>query len=340
MTPHDPSDSFTPEYRGAYRIFDRTRIRPYPIAERANKTDLDSLVRPGSLPEGPADRRDDIREVAERVADAHRRGAPVVWMMGAHLVKLGLAPLVVDLIRRRVVTLLAVQGAVTIHDFEFAMIGATSEKVPDALPRGRFGLADETGRWMSAAYREGFRRGIGQGEALGRVILGDLLPDAPDFPYRDGSLLAACAAEGIPATVHATLGTDIVDQHPAADGAARGGTSYLDFLVFTAEIERMHEDPGTVLNVGSAVTLPEVLLKAVSMCANVGAPPQGIFTANLDLLDLPAHEEDDRKPFYYRRDNKSVVSRIPRAFGGRGIHVPGDFRETLPALHRLIIERT
>lgn len=324
------------EYAGRYPMFDFSRITTCPLAERNNTLTLDRLKHPESAA-GAADRfpHDDLRRVVEHMLSARERDLPVIFFTGAHQLKLGFSPLVIDLMKRGVITLLACNGAVTIHDFELALIGETSENVPSALPEGSFGMAHETGVNMNAALIAGNEERIGYGEAFGRLIAtGE--PLGLDCPHRDISLLGSAWELGIPATVHATIGTDIIDQHPNFDGAAKGGCSGRDFGIFAQHVTGL-AGGGVVLNVGSAVTGPEVLLKTVSMAANIGCPPRGLITANFDLraASWDANIHPSQAGFYYR-DMKSVVTRIPEAFGGHGYMVQGNFLDTMPALYDLL----
>jgi len=326
------------QYKGAYEFFDAARISPYPIAERPNKVTLDNLVRLDGLTV-PDRLMDDaaLVAVAEAIADARTKGNPVILFIGAHPVKLGLSPIVLDLMERGALTHVAGTGATAIHDFELALIGETSENVPNALPHGRFGMARETGHYMNAAIVAGFQRGLGLGESLGRLILGEPMPERVECQHPEVSIFAAGVRLGIPVTVHVGIGTDIIDQHPGFDGAAKGGTSGFDFGVYVASVAKL-TGGGVVLNVGSAVTGPEVFLKAVSMAANVGSPPKGIVTANFDMRPVVSKDvADEDKPTYYFRDNKSIVTRIPAAFGGTGHYVCGHFRQTLPAFYEKLI---
>jgi hypothetical protein len=319
------------DYHGSYPFFDFGRVRTYPIAERPNTLRGDALVWPDALRAEAPSPREDVEHVAEHVVEARRAGRAVFWMMGAHSIKLGHSPLMVDLVRRGLITHVATQGAGAIHDFELALIGETSENVPRALPEGQFGMAAETGRYMNDALREAWRLGLGFGEALARMILGEAMPYRVEFRHPDWSVLAAAHEAGVAPTVHCSIGTDITDQHPGFDGGAKGGCSGLDFGVFTAAVCGLAG--GVVLNVGSAVILPEVLLKAVSMAANVGSPPDGMLTADFDIRPAdPAAEADPGAPDYYFRDLKSVVVRIPRAFGGHGHYIQGNFMQTVPQL--------
>jgi hypothetical protein len=224
-----------------------------------------------------------------------------------------------------------------IHDLELALVGRTSEDVPRALPEGRFGFARETSRLINGALTCGERLKIGAGEALGRLILGEPMPDSVDFPHRELSLPAAGMRLNLPVTMHASIGTDIIDMHPTFDPAAKGGCSGRDFAIFCAEVERMTAG-GVFINVGSAIVGPEVFLKACSMCANVGSAPKGIVTASFDIrpADPKAAAGDERAAGYYARDVKSVVVRIPAAFGGRGHYVQGDHLQTVPALYQAL----
>ena len=326
------------EYKGAYECFDLSKITTRPIAQRANKVKLDDLVdltRLSASGEVMADSA--LAAVAEAVRAARADGKPVICFVGAHPVKLGLSPIIIDLMERGMLTHVAGNGATAIHDFELALIGETSENVPNALPQGTFGMAHETGKHINDAIAAGFRRGLGLGESLGRMILGEPMPERVSFEHPENSIFAAGVRLGMPVTVHVGIGADIIDQHPGFDGAAKGGTSGFDFRVYAASVARL-VDGGVVLNIGSAVTGPEVFLKAVSMAANVGRAPNGIVTANFDLR--PAVREDvadEDKPTYYFRDHKSVVTRIPAAFNGAGHHVQGNFKETLPALYKSLL---
>ena len=327
------------EYAGKFRFFDYGRIRTYPISERPNKVKLNDLIDPVKVLSEPL-RFDtpEIRDVARSIVSCAAEKKPVIWMTGAHATKLGLSPLLIDLVKRGFISLVAMNGANTIHDFELALLTQTSEDVPNALPEGRFGMAYETGTYMNDAINHGNTLKLGQGESLARMILGEEFPYRVAFKRPDLSLVATCYRAGIPATVHVGMGTDIIDQHPSADGEGKGGTSARDFGIFAAEVERMTQG-GVFLNIGSAVTGPEIFLKAVSMAANVGHVPDRIITADFDLRPANLEEaRDDSKAAYYFRDIKSVVTRIPEAFNGKGYYINGLFQETIPALYKLIVD--
>lgn len=324
------------DYSGRYPTFDFSQVRTYPLANRPNVLKLDGLVRLEDL--AGAARRwpcQPLEDVARAILLARKSDLPVICFSGAHSIKLGFSPLFIDLMRRGIITLFATNGAGSIHDFELALIGETSEDVPNALPQGLFGMAEETGRCMNEALQAGHRERLGYGESMGRMIATGW-PMGLACPHREVSILGQAYLLSVPTTVHATIGTDIIDQHPLFDGAAKGGTSGRDFGLFTHMVTRL-AGGGVVLNVGSAVTGPEVLLKAVSMAANVGKPPEGLITANFDLRSPTATwASDPSQANYYFRDQKSVVTRIPQAFGGTGYMVEGNFLDSLPALYDLL----
>jgi hypothetical protein len=341
------------DYRGKYKVFDGSKIRTYPLSTRVNKVTLKDIVLPadvGNLAiELPGKTRSCIEAVAQAVVSARKAGSPVIIFTGAHLIKNGLAVLLIDLVKRGVVTLVAGNAAAAIHDFELALMGQTSENVPDALGRGEFGMAYEFA-YINAAISFGNKQKLGFGETLGRMICDEdfrrgvlsLLPGknlADGFLHPDVSVLAACYKTDVPFTVHAGIGTDVTDQHPSFDGQAKGGCSGRDFLILANEVAKF-VDGGVFLNVGSAVTGPEVFLKAVSMAANIGNVPRRLITADFDLRDYsPEQMTDESSQGYYFRDQKSVVTRIPQAFSGRGYYVQGDQKQTIPLLYKRILEQ-
>lgn len=340
------------EYAGRYKAFDSSRIATYPLVGRSNKVTLDDLIFPGGLDalnlDVPEQTARDIGTVAEAIVAARRAKKPVILFTGAHLIKNGLGPLLADLVERRFVTLVAGNAATTIHDFELALIGQTSENVPAALGQGQFGMAYEFA-YINMALSAGNQQKLGYGETLGRTICDEAFgkqvlalaatEGSPrTFAHPETSVLAACYRHEVPFTVHVGIGTDVIDQHPSFDGQAKGGCAGRDFLIYTHEITRLTAG-GVVLNIGSAVTGPEVLLKAVSMAANAGTAPHGILTVDFDLRRHdPDQMADDTAQGYYFRDQKSVVTRIPQAFGGRGLYVQGDQRATFPRLYQAILK--
>lgn len=340
------------QYNGKYKIFDAAAISPYPLKARKNKVTLDKLIDPAKLTDGDTNLDSktsrQINNLAQAIVHARGRGKPVVVFTGAHLIKNGLSPVLIDLAQRDLLTLIAGNGATAIHDFELALIGATSEDVPDALGRGRFGMAHEFA-YINRAISLGQQMKLGLGESLGQMIcqsdfrqkvLAELQTnDGPrDFPFANVSLLATCYQKNIPFTIHVGIGTDVIDQHPSFDPSAKGACSGRDFLIFAEHITRFTTG-GVFLNIGSAVTGPEVLLKAVSMAANVGLGPSDILTANFDLKPFqPASLTDESAPGYYYRDLKSILTRIPKAFSGRGCYIQGNQLQTIPALYAAILK--
>jgi hypothetical protein len=341
------------DYQGRYNIFDLNRISTYPLKTRANKVTLDDLVRPEDidkltiqLPEGTCQ---NIEVIARAIIEARNFNKPVILFTGAHLIKNGLGLLLADLVRHRLVSLVAGNGATAIHDFELALIGQTSENVPDALGKGRFGMAYEFA-YFNYALSVGDQYKLGCGESLGRMICDKEFRDkvfaltadgnaSKKFAHPQVSVLAACYENTVPFTAHVGIGTDVIDQHPSFDGRAKGGCSGRDFLIYTQEISQL-TDGGVVLNIGSAVTGPEVLLKAVSVAANAGNVPRNIITADFDLRQHDARAmSDESGQGYYYRDQKSVVTRIPQAFGGKGYYIQGDQKQTFPLLYRKIMEQ-
>lgn len=337
-------------YNGRYSVFPADRIATYPVADRPNRVTLADLIQPeavAGIEYDVLEMEAAVKKLAGLMATAVRTTRPVIVFIGAHVVKNGLGPLIVDLIRRKIVTLVATNGAGAIHDFELALIGQTSEHVPRALPEGRFGMAREFG-CINAALAEGERLKIGFGEALGKLMCDPVFRSAVEerlggnerirFSHREVSVIAAAYECGIPLTVHAGVGTDVIDQHPNFDGAAKGGCSGRDFLIYAQEVTRI-AGGGVVLNVSSAVTGPEVLLKAVSMAGNIGKAPAGINTGDFDLKPYcPDDMKNERHPDYYSRHQKSVATRIPQAFGGKGFYIQGDHRATLPRLYQEVIK--
>jgi len=340
------------EYDGRYNAFDLSRVATYPLGTRANKVTLVDLVRPADLDhlalDLPQKTSRDIETVSEAIVASRRAGRPVIVFTGAHLIKNGLGPLLAELVRRGVVTLVAGNGATAIHDFELALIGQTSENVPDALDKGRFGMAHEFA-YFNYALSVGNKHKLGAGESLGKMICDEGFRDevlafaaeddsARSFAHPEVSVLAACHQNDVPFTVHVGIGTDVIDQHPSFDGQAKGGCSGRDFLIYTEQVARL-TNGGVVLNIGSAVTGPEVLLKAVSVAANTGHVPRNIITADFDLRPHnPETMNDESAPGYYFRDQKSVLTRIPQAFGGKGFYIQGDEKQTFALLTRKVIQ--
>ena len=320
--------------REDHKEFDRSRLSVRPLAERRNLVDLGFVLNLGQMPE-PFD-HPELPAVADAIAAAHRSGATVALMMGAHVIKQGLSRYVCDLIRRGWVSVVACNGACAIHDYELALIGATSESVAENIRDGRFGLWRETGE-LNDVVAAGRTDGLGFGEAVGRHVAGG------NLPHKDLSIFAAAWEAKVPITVHVGIGYDILHEHPNFDGAAVGAASYRDFLLFSRQIENL--EGGVVLCYGSAVMGPEVYLKALAMARNValqeGRRIRRITSAVFDLIDLSGDltaEAPTDAPEYYYRPYKTMLVRTVRD-GGAGHYIRGDHRATLPALHRLLSKR-
>lgn len=340
------------DYKGMYSIFDPSAIKTYPISNRTNKVKIKDLVQPGEALKESYVMGDElagtIDTIAKKIVQSRAMGKPVVFFSGAHLVKNGLGLLVRDLIEKDFITLFAGNGATSIHDFELALIGETSEYVPEALQKGQFGMAYEF-CYQNEAVKIGDKYKLGYGESLGKMIYDESFraetlqsigkkQSGTGFEFPEVSILAKCFEKKVPFTVHVGIGTDVIDQHKGFDGGAKGAASGRDFLIYVKEITKLTEG-GVVLNIGSAVTGPEVFLKAVSMASNAGLQPSGIMTADFDIREhKPEEMVDEGSQCYYFRDQKSIVTRIPGAFEGEGFYVWGNQKVTLPALYKRIIE--
>ncbi len=306
---------------------DVSRLRTYPLTRRHSKvrvSDFSTAWTPGgsfhrfldSLPDILAVKT--LRSVVRAIVQAHRGGKPVILGMGAHPIKVGLNPVVIDLMRRGIITAVAMNGAGIIHDFEIALLGQTSEDVEAEIDSGRFGMAEETGRMLNDAIIQGARGNLGIGEAVGRY----LLRERRQFKNSRLSILATAAQLDIPVTVHVAMGTDIIHMHPSADGAAIGAGSLMDFRKLAALVSNM--EGGVYLNLGSAVILPEVFLKTITLGRNLGRPLRNITTVNMDFL---AHY----------RPLTNVVKR-PTQKGGSGYSLIGHHELMFPLLAAAVRE--
>jgi hypothetical protein len=302
-----------------YDDFDLSGIRTYPLKSRPSKARVEDFATPlppggtvaalvNSLPDILA--AGDFKKIVRALADARARDGGIVWGLGAHVIKTGLGPVLIDLMERGFVSALATNGAAVIHDFEIALVGATSEDVDEALGPGRFGMAEETGRLLNGAIADGFRDGLGLGQSVARFLA------AKQPQHARSSVLAAAARLAIPVTVHVAIGTDIIHMHPAASGAAIGEGSLRDFRYFVSNVARLER--GVYLNCGSAVILPEVFLKAVALARNRGIALADLTTVNLDFVRQ-------------YRPQTNVVLR-PTAGSGRGYFLVGHHEIMIPLL--------
>jgi len=308
---------------------DLAAIRTVPVSRRPNKVSAAEFAHPPgddrsfhaflqSLPDVLVAR--DFRAVIDALASAARRKRGVVVMLGGHVVKTGLAPLLIDLMRRGIITHLAMNGSAAIHDYEVARFGGTSEDVAAGLRDGTFGMAEETGRGMNEAFVSGMEQGQGMGESLGRALDAQSPLANPEL-----SILLNAYRLKVPATVHAALGAEIIHQHPAANGAAIGDTSHRDFRRLAASLTQI-DDGGVVLNLGSAVIMPEVFLKALTIARNLEAgKPKHFVTVDLDMQR-------------HYRPRMNVVQR-PTLDGGRGYEITGHHEIMVPLLVWSLLER-
>ena len=355
-------------------MFDLSKVKTYPLRVRPNKVELDDFVDVAALrkaevraPGGPwfrngqagggADQSAGLKELADYIVACYRDGKPVVVLSGAHPIKNGQIPIVIDLIERGIVTLYSTNGAGTIHAFELALTGASSESVRDALPKGEFGMAFETGAYLNYAIEIAAENGWGMGEAMGRLYCdskfrkevidrtfkhhkdtGEYFKPYEGFPHLDSCVFAAAYKKGIPVCVHASLGTDIIDQHASFNPTAKGQTSGADFLIFSQEMCRFTKG-GVILNIGTAIMGPEVVLKAVSLATNMGCKPDGLWTGDFDVRAFTFDDKvrDESQAYYYLRDQKSIATRIPKVFGGVGFYFEGLHGDTLAPLYQYIM---
>jgi len=307
---------------------DLSGVTTYPLAERSNKVSLQRDFA-GEITAGMSVAAllaalpnqlggESLNAVINAVVRAREKDRPVVFAIGGHVIKCGLQPVLKTLIDADIVTAVAMNGSATIHDYELSLIGETSEDVGAVLHCGTFGMAEETGRDINRALKAGVARGEGYGEALGRFIVEN------NNPYRSASLLAACFEKGIPATVHVAVGTDIIHQHPECDGAVLGQASFTDFRLFTTVVSGLGNG-GVFLNIGSAVIMPEVFLKALSIAQNRGFHVDHFTTANFDMTQ-------------HYRPLQNVVKR-PTAGDSRGVTITGHHEIMIPLLAAGILDR-
>jgi hypothetical protein len=308
------------------RPFELDKVKTYPLASRPSKVKLDDFARPlgdeasvgeflASLPNVLAVQS--LRQITERMRRARELGKPIIWGLGGHVIKTGLAPLIIDLLKRRYVSAIAANGSVLVHDAEIAMIGSTSEDVDATLSEGVFGGADETGRLLNGAARDGATDQIGLGEAVGRSLA------AMNPKHRQYSLLCAAYEARVPFTIHLTIGGDITHFHPSADGASLGATTQTDFRLL-AEVVRRMDGGGVYLNIGSAVVLPEIFLKCVTLVRNLGHPLSDITTANFDFIQS-------------YRPQTNVVRRPTEKGAGAGFSITGHHELTIPLLAAMLL---
>jgi hypothetical protein len=316
------------------------RIRTYALRKRKSKVTVREFAKPlAGARRGKKSRQDaggtikafldslprilageDFRGVTDEVARARAKKRAILWGVGGHVIKVGLAPVLIDLMRRGYVSGIAMNGAALVHDFEIALVGNTSEDVEAGLGAGEFGMAEETGLYLNEIAVGAARSDIGMGEAAGKLLVNPRL----GAKHLDASLLAAAYRARVPVTVHLAIGTDIPHMHPSVDGAALGAATHHDFRLFCALVKRM-QPGGVYLNWGSAVVLPEVFLKAVSVARNLGAKLAPITTANFDFIQ-------------HYRPQQNVVKRPTLGKGSKGYALTGHHEILLPLLAAALME--
>jgi hypothetical protein len=312
-------------FKFSYEQFDLSDIKTYPISSRHSKAHIKHFghsIDPGSSVGALVDSMPDIfsgadfKRVVRAIVAAKQNDGGILWGIGAHVIKNGVGPVLVQLMERGFVSAIAANGAAVIHDLEIALIGSTSEDVEETLGPGRFGMAEETGRLLNEAINQGVADGLGLGQSVERFFR------STQAPFAAASVFAAAARLEIPVTVHVAIGTDIVHMHPAASGAAIGEGSLRDFRYFVTNVSRLHH--GVYLNCGSAVVLPEVFLKAVALSRNRGIPLGELTTVNLDFIRM-------------YRPMTNVVAR-PTAGSGRGYSLVGHHEIMIPLLAAALLE--
>lgn len=316
-----------------YQRMDLKKTRTYPVSNRKNLVTINNLVTPEER-NSTGNKFPEMDELTDRIIEARKNGKPVIWFMGGHVIKCGLSRYVIELLERGLITHIAGNGAVSIHDFELSFMGGTSEYVPTAIEDGTFGMWEETGKWMNEGIKKGFSLGMGYGESLAIYIEENI----SKFPYHKDCILYRAYKKGIPATYHVTIGTDIIHQHPDADFCTLGGASGIDFSIFCSSVSSL--DGGVFLNFGSAVTGPEVFLKALSIARNQGYRVEKITTANFDIIPLGDYRSTGQKEtfHYFYRPLKNIVNR-PTSLGGKGFYIEGNHSETIPDLFTRLVRK-
>ncbi|MFH1052961.1 MAG: hypothetical protein V1740_00955 [Candidatus Woesearchaeota archaeon] len=296
-------------------MIDFSKIKTISIKDREHK---EALVRFPN-PDDPFKiiENEDLRELAERIIEAYNKNKQIIFMIGGHVVKTGMSAYIVDLMKKGVINHIAMNGATSIHDFEIATYGETSEDVESGIKNGTFGMVKETGEFMNSAIKEGAGSGNGYGHAIGKKI------DELNGKNKEKSVLYQAYNLGIPATVHVAIGNDTIHMNPKCDGSSLGKATYIDFKKFADTLSKA--DKGVIVNIGSAVILPETFLKAITIVRNLGYDIGDITTANLDMID-------------HYRPRLNVVERPVSALGGKGFVIIERHEKTIPSLYKLIMK--
>ncbi len=294
-------------------MLDFNRIRTISISQRKNKVGLSDLIKPEDSKE--LIESEDLAELAQKVVDSYKSERQVMLSMGAHVIKVGMSLLVIELMKKGILKHIALNGAGPIHDFELAHYGKTSEYVEETIEDGSFGMIDETGKILNDAINEGAKNNYGMGYSIGKKI-SDMKAQ-----HKEYSILYNAYKLNVPITVHVAIGTDIIHQHPNCDGASLGKTTYQDFKIMAESVSKL--EGGVIINAGSAVVLPEVFIKALTIARNLGHKVEDITAANLDMIN-------------HYRPRENVVTR-PTSLGGKGYIIIERHEKTIPTLHRKIL---
>jgi len=308
-----------------FKPISSSKLKTYSLKTRKSKVKVNDFAKPfskeksfkdflNSLPNILA--ADNLRQVASSVVAAYKNKKAVVVGMGAHVIKVGLSPVIIDLMERGIINAVAMNGACIVHDFEIAYAGMTSEDVDAEIDKGEFGMSEETGKLLNKAIKRGVKKGWGIGKSVGQMI------NSSKYPYKDLSILAAGARLGVAVTVHVAIGTDIIHIHPQMDGKATGEGSSRDFKLFAGVVANL--EGGAYLNIGSAVLLPEVFLKALTLVRNLGYKVEHFTTVNMDFIQ-------HYRPF-------TNVVRRPTKQGGKGYTITGHHEIMVPLLAGMIKE--
>lgn len=309
-----------------FKKLDFNKIKTYPIKERKNKVSIQDFVDLENWQSGDQIEKlfpkilkaNDLKKVADEVVASVKNNKPVIWGIGAHVIKCGLSPIVIDLMKRKLITAIAMNGAGAVHDFEIAFFGQTSEDVAVEIKEGKFGMVEETGSMMNAALEKHFNDEAGLGEIWGKELY------EGNYKYKEHSLLAAGHNYSVPITVHSAIGTDITHMHPTFSGSKMGQGTYNDFKLLSSIIAQL-SGGGCFFNIGSSVLLPEVFLKGLSVARNLGYQAHGFTTVNMDMIQ-------------HYRPQKNVISR-PTQDGGHGYSITGHHEIMLPILYQMILSR-
>ena len=323
----EEKESYAPCSMHSASPIDLRKVKTYPLQERKNKVKVSDFASPAAAGRSVRDLLeglpkilvgDDFRQLVSDIGSAYDKAKPVIAMMGGHVIKCGLSPVIISMMERGILTCIAMNGAASIHDFEIALIGETSEDVGTNIATGKFGMWEETGKLMNRAVKAGRDGREGMGRALGRKLV------ELKAPHLDVSIMAVAFRLNIPVTVHVAIGTDIIHQHPEADGAALGEASFTDFRIFVSEVSKLGHG-GVLLNLGSAVIMPEVFLKALSIVRNLGYDVVEFTTANLDMIQ-------------HYRPGENVIKR-PTSMGGRGYAITGHHEIMIPLLAHAVMDQ-